>query len=209
MKEASYEFKVDLIKEWIGTGTVNIFGRPFSGKDTHGAELAKMLGCPLIGGGEILRSHTDESIKSHIATGALAPTDEYLRIVLPFLAQDKYAKTPLILSSVGRWQGEEKSVIEAAKESGHSIMAAIYLDVSENTAKDRWLASERERHDDKTEDILLKRMDEFHDKTVPVLETYEKLGLLITIDGNPTIEEVRMEIIDALFERAQKYKSSL
>ncbi len=204
MNNQSYEYKIACIESWLGTGAINIFGRPFSGKDTHGGELAKILGCPLIGGGEILRAHSDQKIKNTIATGALAPSDEYLKIVLPFLSQEKYAQTPLILSSVGRWDGEQEAVIEAAHQSGHEIKAAIYLDVSETTAKQRWQSSERERHDDKNEDILQRRMREFEDKTLPVLKTYEGLNLLITIDGDPTIDDVSKNIIVALFELSQK-----
>ena len=39
----SMDQKITLIKNWIGTGSINVFGLPFSGKDTVGVRLAEMI----------------------------------------------------------------------------------------------------------------------------------------------------------------------
>lgn len=38
------EEQVQQIKAWLGTGSINIFGMPMSGKDTVGVRLAETLG---------------------------------------------------------------------------------------------------------------------------------------------------------------------
>jgi len=38
------EEKIVAIKKWLGTGSINIFGLPMSGKDTMGIRLAEALG---------------------------------------------------------------------------------------------------------------------------------------------------------------------
>src|ERR1700676_246985 len=109
------------IARWLQSGSINIFGLPFSGKDTHGTTLAKLFDAAFISGGDILRSSNLSQIKEHIAEGHLAPTDEYLAVVLPFFSRPELNGKPLVLSSVGRWHGEEPNVVQAAAASDHPI----------------------------------------------------------------------------------------
>lgn len=191
------------LKEWLGTGSINIFGRPFAGKDTQGKKLAELFDAALMGGGDILRgSDMPDHVKAAMKTGKLIATDDYISIVLPYLSQPAFAGKPLILSSVGRWSGEEQGVIEATEQAGHPIKAVIYLNTDEEATRERWRAlghyNDRGfRHDD-TEEVLEIRLEEFREKTVPVLEAYRQLGLLIEIDGHGTADEVFTLIVQQL-----------
>lgn len=199
--------KIDSIKTWLDSGSVNLFGRPFSGKDTQGRVLADLFGGVLLGGGEILRGGTmPEHIKQHMRTGKLIPTADYITIVLPYLSQENFQGNPLILSSVGRWRGEEPGVIEAAEASGHPLKAAVYLALNENVVRKRWHAlndtnDRGDRHDD-TEEILEIRLQEFREKTLPVIEYYRERGLLIEIDGSQSVDTVTKALLTALASRA-------
>src|SRR5690606_23714923 len=103
--------QIKTIRNWLGTGAINIFGFPFAGKDTHGQNLATDLGAELIGGGAIIRSPlTTQHMKDHIAKGLLTPTEEYLKLMLPYFSQDKLKEKAFVLSSVGRWFGEHTHV---------------------------------------------------------------------------------------------------
>ncbi|MGK2896359.1 MAG: adenylate kinase family protein [Candidatus Saccharimonadales bacterium] len=191
------------IKSWLGTGSINIFGRPFAGKDTQGKVLAETFDAALLGGGDILRNskiplHVDEALRR----GELIPSDDYVKIVLPYLSKEEFAGTPVVLSSVGRWIGEEQGVIQALEAAKHPLRAVIYLDLPEGAVHQRWQAlavhdNRGGRYDD-TEKILDKRLDEFRKKTLPVLNEYEKYGLLITIDGNQPSELVTADILTGL-----------
>lgn len=200
--------KVSLIKTWLGTGSINIFGRPFAGKDVQGEILAELLDGNLLGGGDILRgSVVPERVKDCLRTGKLIPSEDYVNIVLPYLSQSQLIGKPLILSSVGRWHGEEMGVITAVKESGHPLKTVVYLNISDEDAYTRWLKLEdindrQDRRDD-TEDILKTRFAEFQEKTMPVIDFYRKLELLIEIDGRGTREQVTAEIINCISERCK------
>lgn len=192
------------LRNWLGAGSINIFGMPFSGKDTHGQELARFFGVQLIGGGDILRAASGiHHVKQHMASGNLAPTEEYLSLVVPYLASDEFRGKPLILSSVGRWHGEEQNIMRATSESGHPMKAVIYLDVNEAEVYKRWGKATRNRDDDIDEDVLRNRLKEFKEKTLPVVDYYEQAGLLINIDGLPPKEDVTAEIFKRLLEFAQ------
>jgi len=201
--------KITAIKEWLGTGSINIFGRPFAGKDTHGRELVALFGGVLLGGGDILRnSEVPEHVKELTRAGRLAPTEDYIRIVLPYLSQDEFAQKPLILSSVGRWHGEEQGVLEATEAAGHKTKAVLYLDISEKAVRERWRAKDHvgergERHDD-TEEILEIRLAEYKEKTLPVIDFYRNTDLLIEIDSTLDKRTVLDLIIDQLYQRARQ-----
>jgi adenylate kinase len=200
------------ITDWLQAGAINIFGRPFAGKDTQGGVLSDLLDAPLLGGGEILRNSTipprsQEALKK----GLLIPTDEYIQIVLPYLSQEKFRGKPLVLSSVGRWEGEEPSVLQATEQAGHPTKAVFYLDVDEQTVKERWRHSQEERsrgsrgnRTDDLEDILATRLQEFRKKTLPVIDYYQQTPLFCRIDADQPSAEVTAQILDNLLERAAK-----
>lgn len=199
--------EIDTIKKWLGTGAINIFGRPFAGKDTQGKVLVDTFGGTLLGGGEILRNSTiPPHVKAIVDAGGLAPTEEYVQIVLPYLSKAEFAGQPLILSSVGRWSGEEVGVMEALEAAKHPLRAVVYLELPEEIVKQRFqsLASHNSRtgRADDTFDVLLHRLEEFKNKTLPVLEAYEKHGLLITINGNQSPKAVARTILTELLNRS-------
>lgn len=198
---------IETIKQWLGTGSINIFGLPFAGKDTHGQRLAEIFNASIMGGGDILRNSViPQHVEEIMHSGQLIPTEDYIRIVLPYLSREEFAGRPLILSSVGRWHGEEPGVIAAADAANHPLKAVILLSVSEETALRRFIASRDdemrgERNDD-AEHTLATRFSEFNAKTLPVIDYYRGLGLLIEIDGNPPKGEVHQTILRELLKLA-------
>lgn len=200
---------IDTITQWLGTGAINIFGLPFSGKDTHGHELAKLFGAEIMGGGDILRNSViPPHVRKLIDSGRMAPMDDYIRIVLPYLSRQEIADKPLLLSSVGRWHGEEDGVMSAAQAAGHPVKAVVYLHVDEAVSHTRFLASRSDekrgvRADD-SEEKLATRYAEFYEKTMPVIEYYRDRGLLIEVDGRPPKQEVSEAILQGLLAMATK-----
>ena len=198
---------IDAIRTWLGAGAINIFGRPFAGKDTQGKKLASLFDAHLLGGGEILRNSTiPQHVQAALHRGELIPTEDYISIVLPYLSQDEFLDKPLVLSSVGRWVGEENGVMQALEASKHALKVVIHLELEEETVRERWLALEH--HDDRggriddTAEVLTVRLAEFQEKTMPVLETYQNLGLLERINALGTPEEVHQRILERLLARA-------
>jgi len=205
--------KIEKIKKWLGSGCINIFGLPFAGKDTQGKLLAKELGGELIGGGDILRSAGMPShIQDYMRGGELIPTDEYVSIVIPFLSKPEFEGKPLILNSVGRWHGEEDYVLHATNASEHPLKVVLHLQLNEGIVRQRWnelakLNDRGNRHDD-TEEVLEVRLKESREKTLPVIETYKSMGIVITVDATKSRDEVYQEIIDGLYEFASRDEAS-
>ena len=201
------EDKISTIKNWLGTGSINIFGLPMSGKDTQGIKLAEALGAKFLSSGMIIRTMEKQTKHDYSGKGALIPTNVFYEWVLPYFERQDLFEYPLILSSIGRWHGEEDQVMSVAAGAGHEIKAVIILNISEAEVENRFHAAQElgdrgERQDDKDLTIFETRIQEFREKTLPVIQHYQAQGLLIEVKGNQSREAVFTEIIDKLYQKA-------
>ena len=201
-----FDNKINTIKTWLGTGSINLFGRPFAGKDTQTARLSRYLEAPVIGGGDILRAgNASTRVLKIIGKGELAPSDDYIKSIEPYFRRNELQGKPLLLSSVGRMSGEEPAIINATNKTGHPIKSVIYIDVSEDEVMNRRKSSpDRYREDDEEKNIPT-RLQWFNKYTLPVLETYEQMGILTKIDGMLSEDKVFEDIVDRLYNLALQY----
>jgi adenylate kinase len=178
-----------------------------SGKDTQGVKLAEMLGAKFLSSGMIIRAMETETKQQLSDKGNLIPTNIFYEWVLPYFERRDLFNYPLILSSIGRWSGEENQVMSIAAGAGHEIKAVVILNVSEADVEERFheakaLNDRGERADDRDLETFRTRLQEFRTKTLPVLQHYNTLGLLIEVNGDQTREAVFNEIIDKLYHKA-------
>ena len=205
MEEQNLIDKLAKIKTWLGTGSLNVFGLPMSGKDTVGERLAKDLGAKFLSSGIIIRAFEAEQNQNMTGSGQLIPTNTFYDIILPYFSREEMKNDSLILSSVGRWSGEEDKIMEAAKNGGHEIKAVVLLDLTEVDVKNRFEAAKElndrgGRADDANIEIFETRIREFNEKTVPVLNHYDELKLLIRVPADGSRDEVYSSVIDKLVE---------
>lgn len=205
MEEQNLIDKLAKIKTWLGTGSLNVFGLPMSGKDTVGERLAKDLGAKFLSSGIIIRAFEAEQNQNMTGSGQLIPTNTFYDIILPYFSREEMKNDSLILSSVGRWSGEEDKIMEAARNGGHEIKAVVLLDLTEADVKNRFEAAKElndrgGRADDASIEIFETRIREFNKKTVPVLNHYDELKLLIRVPADGSRDEVYLSVIDKLVE---------
>ncbi len=203
------EAKIQQIKAWLGIGSINIFGLPMSGKDTVGVQLAEKLGAKFLSSGMIVRAMEQATGQNITSNGKLMPSNVFYDWVLPYFEREELWKYPLVLSSIGRWSGEENEVMAVAKSSGHTIRAAVVLQLSDQDVVERWeaakiLGDRGLRPDDADPDIFQTRIREYHEKTLPVLKHYQELGLLVSVPANLPRERVLENTIDALASFASR-----
>lgn len=203
--EKDREEKIKEIKDWLKTGSINVFGLPMSGKDTVAKRLAEVLEARMLSSGEIIRETEKNVKKDFTSKGNLAPTEVFTEVVLPYFGKPELAEIPLILSSVGRWFGEEDLVISALKNANHELKAVILLNVSEEDVKNRWeeakmLNDRGERADDIKLEVFEKRILEFREKTMPVIVKYNNMGILVPVKADSERESVFDEVIEKLYK---------
>lgn len=202
------EEQLQQIKTWLGMGSINIFGLPMSGKDTVGVRLAEALGGKFLSSGIIIRAMEDLKQKDYSHGGALVPSGVFYEWVLPYFARPELKEFPLILSSIGRWSGEENSVLNAAREAGHPIRLVVNLQLSEQEVYDRWeaakiLGDRGLRADDADKTIFEKRISEFKEKTLPVLQHYHELSILLQLKADGSRDQVFASLVQAIADFSQ------
>lgn len=169
-----------------------LIGIQGAGKSTQGNLLSEKLNIPYLSTGHIFREMAKEKtpegryIKETINAGYLIPDDRTLQIVSEYLHRSEYEKGYIL-------DGFPRTTIQAeAFENG--IKKVIYLKVSDKEALWRLSGRDDEREDD-TLKAIRKRIDLFHKFTEPVLEYYNKKGVLLEIDGEQSIEKIHEEIL--------------
>ena len=201
----NFNEKLEKIKSWLGTGSLNIFGLPMSGKDTVGMRLAEDLQAKFLSSGIIIRAYEAEQNEDMTGSGKLIPTNTFYDIILPYFSREELHNDSLVLSSVGRWSGEEDKIMEAAKAGGHEIKAVVLLDLTEEEVKNRFEAAKElndrgERADDANIEVFETRLAEFREKTMPVLNHYDELKMLVKVPASGSRDEVYTNVIDRLVE---------
>ena len=201
----NFNEKLEKIKSWLGTGSLNIFGLPMSGKDTVGMRLAEDLQAKFLSSGIIIRAYEAEQNEDMTGSGKLIPTNTFYDIILPYFSREELRNDSLVLSSVGRWSGEEDKIMEAAKAGGHEIKAVVMLDLTEEEVKNRFevakeLNDRGERADDANIEVFETRLAEFREKTMPVLNHYDELKMLVKVPAIGSRDEVYTNVIDRLVE---------
>lgn len=205
MEKMNLNEKLEKIKNWLGTGSLNIFGLPMSGKDTVGMRLAEDLQAKFLSSGIIIRAYEAEQNEDMTGSGKLIPTNTFYDIILPYFSREELRNDSLVLSSVGRWSGEEDKIMEAAKAGGHEIKAVVLLDLTEEEVKNRFEAAKElndrgERADDANIEVFETRLAEFREKTMPVLNHYDELKMLVKVPASGSRDEVYINVIDRLVE---------
>ncbi|TWP14558.1 hypothetical protein EUA77_00110 [TM7 phylum sp. oral taxon 351] len=205
MEKMNLNEKLKKIKSWLGTGSLNIFGLPMSGKDTVGMRLAEDLQAKFLSSGIIIRAYEAEQNEDMTGSGKLIPTNTFYDIILPYFSREELRNDSLVLSSVGRWSGEEDKIMEAAKAGGHEIKAVVMLDLTEEEVKNRFEAAKElndrgERADDANIEVFETRLAEFREKTMPVLNHYDELKMLVKVPASGSRDEVYANVIDRLVE---------
>ncbi len=203
------EEQIQQIKAWLGTGSINIFGLPMSGKDTVGVRLAETIGGKFLSSGIIVRALEASTSQNVTTEGKLMPSNLFYDWVLPYFEKPELWEYPLVLSSIGRWAGEEDQVMSVAKASGHPIRAVVMLELSEADVMGRWEAAKMLgdrglRADDADPAIFQTRIKEYREKTVPVLKHYHELGLLLPVKAAASRDQVFQNVVKALADFAKR-----
>lgn len=177
-----------------------ILGGTGSGKGTQTAKLCDRLQITSISTGDILRqgiaNGTDlgKQVQSYVQQGELVPD----QLIIQFIKQrllEPDLKQGWILEGYPRtaFQAEELDFLLA--ELQQKLTWAIYLQVSESVMTERSL--KRNLPDDQVE-VIQRRIHNFQENTLPLLEYYGYGDRLLTINGEKSPDDVGQEIIDKL-----------
>ncbi|MFB2878102.1 adenylate kinase [Floridanema aerugineum] len=175
-------------------------GAPGAGKGTQAQKVAELCHIPHISTGEILRNEvaqgTDLGIqaKSYQEKGELVPDQLILDMVLHRLSEAD-AQSGWILDGFPRNVAQAKFLDELLEKLQQHCDRVINLEVPDQIIVDRLL--KRGRKDD-TEEVIRRRLEVYRSQTAPLIDYYNERHLLVSIQGNQSMEEVTASLKKAV-----------
>ncbi|MEC4815295.1 MAG: nucleoside monophosphate kinase [Scytonema sp. PMC 1069.18] len=189
---------------------VVIIGGSGSGKSTQAQKLCKYFGTALISTGEVLRNAMsgDKPLNGYsglhdlgrlaqpyVETGDLVPDEMMIEFIRQRLKHTDVERG-WVLEGYPRTAFQAEELDFLLDNLGQELDWAIYLQVPQAVMVTRSLG--RSLPDDQPE-IVQRRVEVFYDRTVPILEYYDRRRRLLTINGDQTPEAVEQTIINLLY----------
>jgi len=170
-----------------------ILGRQGSGKGTQSLRISDAYGCVHVSTGDMLRAAVAEGTElgrqaSAVMEAGQLVSDEIMNgIVAERLDKTDIAERGVLLDGFPRTAEQADALERILADSGQKLSAAINLEVPVDEVTERMMS--RGRSDD-TEDAIRLRLRLYEEQTAPLLEWFEAHGLLKTVDGMGTEDEV-------------------
>ena len=181
-----------------------LFGPPGAGKGTQSEKLIAKYTLAHLSTGDIFRDHISRktelgiTVKEYIDNGLLVP-DEVTVGILKAAIESHPNATGFIFDGFPRTV-HQAEVLDGMLETLHTkIHAVVALDVNEEELKKRIEIRKQTsgRADDDAEKVL-KRVDEYFQKTIHVLPYYEAQNKVVKVHGIGEIETIFTEICKAV-----------
>lgn len=201
-------------------------GPPGAGKGTQAEAIINEYKIPQISTGDIIRAAIRNGtplgieFKSYTDAGKLVP-DELVNRMVDERLKEEDCKAGFLLDGFPRTVAQAEALDKMLKGQSRELDHVLLLVVDDSVLVERItgrrsdpetgrvyhvkfdpppadIAERLIQRSDDTEEVLGKRLQEYHDKTAPLIPFYEKAGLLRRVEGTGTKDEIRMRIFETL-----------
>ncbi|MEO8692494.1 MAG: adenylate kinase [Acidimicrobiales bacterium] len=168
-----------------------ILGRQGSGKGTQCLRLVEHYGTLHVSTGDMLRAavadgtELGKKAETIMNAGGLVSDDVMVGIVAERLAKPDIKQHGVLLDGFPRTVGQAEALEGIVGK--HGIAAAINLDVPVSVVTERMLS--RGRTDD-TPEAIARRLSLYDEQTAPLIDWFEARGVLVTVDGLGSEDQV-------------------
>jgi adenylate kinase len=207
-------------------------GPPGAGKGTQAKILEERFGVRQISTGDILRANVaagtplGAKAKSFMDAGGLVPDD----VIIGMMEGELGSLQSFVLDGFPRTVGQAEALDAMLARLGLPLTAVVLFDASRSALIERltgrWTnpRSDRtyhtvlnpprvagiddddggplEQRKDDTHEVVVDRLATYDEKTAPLIDYYDKTGLLVKLDGLASIEEVTAALLAAVSKRA-------
>jgi adenylate kinase len=155
--------------------------------------------------GDIFRANLKNQTKlgklarTYMDKGELVPDEVTVAMVRDRLSQPDCGNGA-ILDGFPRTSAQAEALDALLSEFSAKIAVVPFIHVNQDVLVER-LAKRAEiegRADDNNEETIRTRMEVYHLETAPVLDYYEKRGLLVKIDGEQSIDDVSSDLTEVI-----------
>ena len=175
-----------------------LFGAPGAGKGTQAKRLVEARGLVQLSTGDMLRAAIDAGTELGLRAKEIMDRGDLVsdEIILGMIAERMNSPdcaNGVILDGFPRTVTQAEGLDAMLEQRGIALDHVIEISVSEDTLfariENRAAETGGSRADDNAE-TLRKRLAVYHENTAPLLPYYDGNGLLKTVDGMVSIDEV-------------------
>jgi adenylate kinase len=203
------------------TGSIVLFGPPGAGKGTQAEIIVEMTGKPQVSTGDMLRSAVSQGselgleAKEYMESGQLVPDQVIIGLIEDRLSESD-ASNGVLFDGFPRTIPQAEALSEITE-----VSAVISIEVPDEDIINRIvgrrmdpetgeiyhvsfkppppeMASRLIQRKDDNEDTVRMRLAAYHEQTKPLGDWYGDMGILATVDGTGTIQEVSQSVAKAV-----------
>ena len=181
--------------------TIALLGPPGSGKGTQAAQLHDELGFAALSTGDLLRearaagTELGRQAEAYMDRGELVPAELIIAVMRDAIGD--LHDTPILLDGFPRSIAQADRLGEALDEHGRELVAVVLVDVPDDVVVER-IAGRHEGRPDDNPATVRERLRVYHRTTEPLVDYYERRGLLRRVDGAQSPDDVHDEVRAAI-----------
>lgn len=185
-----------------------LFGPPGSGKGTQSSRLIDQYHFVHVSTGDILRAEVNNETplgveaKKYMDQGMLVPDEVVIGMISSKLDAHADARG-FIFDGFPRTVAQAEALDNLLSFKKSPINVVLSLLVSEAELKKRLISrGESSGRSDDNEEVIVKRIKEYHAKTAPVADYYKTNGMLVEIPGEGAMEDIYNALCAEIDQRA-------
>lgn len=177
-----------------------LLGPPGSGKGTQAKKLALKHNVAHLSTGDVLRAEVSggtelgQKAKAYMDAGDLVPD----QLILDMIRTRLEAMGPganFILDGFPRNTAQADALAMMLDDLNLSLDRAILVEVSDKEIKERLVGrAHMEDRSDDSDEVIAHRLEVYRRQTEPLIEYYERRGLLVRLNGERPIDVVFAEM---------------
>jgi len=183
---------------------VILLGPPGAGKGTQAKILAQHFQLFHLSTGDLLRAEVQagtqlgKRVQAILEKGELVDDDTILAIIHQKL-NDQKNSNGILYDGFPRTIPQAEGLDQLLQKLNEHVSVCIFLEVPFEEVKNRILQrAAKENRTDDTEEVIQVRLQEYMEKTHPLLSYYSNQNCLFKVSGIGTIEEVAQRLISIL-----------
>ena len=204
-----------------------LFGPPGAGKGTQALLISEKTGLPQVSTGDMLRAAVGEGselglqARVHMEAGRLVPDEVIIGLVEQRVSKED-AVNGVLFDGFPRTVAQAKALLQieevfavlaielpderiveriCGRYSCTACGAVYHIKFNPTTEEgdcNHCLATDMGHREDDNEDTVRSRLAAYHEQTFPLVDWYERRGILHRVDGDGTIEQVGSRLLAIL-----------
>jgi len=174
-----------------------MMGPPGAGKGTQARRLIEEYGWAYLATGDLLRQEIQagtplgQNIQALVESGKLIPDELIVSLVEKQLQEGQ----TYLLDGFPRTVGQAEALEALLRRKNARLLGVLFLDVPQEVLLERIAGrAQAENRADDNLSVFRIRLEEYRQKTLPLVSYYEKKGLLRKVNGVGSIEEVHRRL---------------